>query len=176
MITDRTDKYANGYVPMYLNLAAGIGTAGRVMELGVQGGGSLELWLTLFPRGIVVGVDRNAESVWPAGSVMVVCDQSDTELVDVSKAYGPFDIIVDDASHLGDKTDESFELLWPHVKPGGFYVVEDWLVAFIGRAPMYEPEMLNFATSLLTLFADKMDDVEEILFREGQIILRKKAL
>ncbi len=36
------------------------------------------------------------------------------------------DLVIDDASHLLDETQASFEVLYPLVTPGGAYVIEDW--------------------------------------------------
>src|SRR4029077_4788030 len=42
-------------------------------------------------------------------------------------APGGFDIIIDDASHLGELTKISFwHLFENHLKPSGLYVIEDW--------------------------------------------------
>ncbi len=36
------------------------------------------------------------------------------------------DLVFDDASHLYEETRSSFESLFPHVRPGGVFVIEDW--------------------------------------------------
>ena len=38
----------------------------------------------------------------------------------------PIDIVVDDASHFLHETRESFRALFPRLRPGGLYVIEDW--------------------------------------------------
>jgi len=38
----------------------------------------------------------------------------------------PLDLVVDDASHGLDETRVSFETLFPLLRPGGVYVIEDW--------------------------------------------------
>lgn len=38
----------------------------------------------------------------------------------------PLDLVLDDASHRLDKTRQSFETLFPLLRPGGVYVIEDW--------------------------------------------------
>jgi hypothetical protein len=38
---------------------------------------------------------------------------------------GDYDLIIDDASHVSSLTVASFKILWPYLKPGGLYVVED---------------------------------------------------
>jgi hypothetical protein len=41
-------------------------------------------------------------------------------------AQGTLDIVIDDASHLYTPTRRSFEILFPMLRPGGVYVIEDW--------------------------------------------------
>ena len=36
------------------------------------------------------------------------------------------DLVVDDASHAYEETKTSFEVLFPLLRPGGIYVIEDW--------------------------------------------------
>lgn len=38
----------------------------------------------------------------------------------------PLDLVVDDASHLLEPTRSSFNVLFPALRPGGVYVIEDW--------------------------------------------------
>ena len=42
------------------------------------------------------------------------------------------DLVVDDASHLVEPTRASFETLFPFLRPGGIYIVEDWAWAHVG--------------------------------------------
>ena len=57
-------------------------------------------------------------------------DQSDTAalsaLIDKDFGDSPLDLIVDDASHALAPTQASFELLFPRLRPGGLFVIEDW--------------------------------------------------
>lgn len=165
-----TDKVSLGYLPTYYGLAEELGPAARVIEVGVLDGGSLEMWQSLFPNGTVVGVDRNYRSRWPEGTVRVVAAQDDAELPAMVAEHGPFDLVVDDASHEGALTRRTWELLWPLVAPGRYYVIEDWQVAFW---PDRDDSMLRMAESLLPTLDGT--DVDCITYRHGQIILRKKA-
>src|SRR5262249_27973076 len=55
-------------------------------------------------------------------------------------AGGQFDIIVDDASHVGRLSALSFTYMFPRLlKPGGFYVIEDICTAFLAEFPDSEP-------------------------------------
>lgn len=169
-MTFTTDKVRLGYLPTYLGLAAELGTAARVVEVGVLDGDSLVMWQSLFPEGTIVGVDHNALARWPEGTVRVVVGQNDAALPGMVAEYGPFDLIVDDASHEGALTRRTWDLLWPLVAPGRYYVIEDWQVAFW---PGRDQSMLRMAESLLPAIED--GDAESITYRHGQIILRKKG-
>lgn len=169
-MTFATDKVRLGYLPTYLGLAAELGTSARVVEVGVLRGDSLVMWQSLFPEGTIVGVDHDANARWPEGTVRVVVGQNDAALPGMVAEYGPFDLIVDDASHEGALTRRTWDLLWPLVAPGRYYVIEDWQVAFWHER---DQSMLRMAESLLPAIED--GDAESITYRHGQIILRKKA-
>ncbi len=174
----KTDKVYWGYVPTYERMAAEIGPAGRVCELGVLHGDSLDMWLTFFPKGIVVGVDQEEQSRWPVGTYKIVSLQDDERLVPALKEYAEaYDLIVDDCSHQGHLTKASFDLLWPLVAPGGWYVIEDWMVGLPswGKEDSYNLPTLHMAQEfLLLLDQDANSGVEDITYRWGQIILRKQ--
>ena len=98
----------HGYLPHYLRIAADLGMYVRVCELGVRRGDSLHLWQVLFPRGDIAGVDIDPDAMWPEGTTRIVADQADPEL---PALVGERDLIVDDASHLGDLTIAAFDHL-----------------------------------------------------------------
>ena len=52
--------------------------------------------------------------------------QVDEEVISqVLEETGELDLIIDDGSHMNEHVIGSFELLFPHLKSGGIYVVED---------------------------------------------------
>lgn len=170
-----TDKVQLGYLPTYLTLAGRIGTGGRVCEVGVDLGYSLAMWQALFPQGLVVGVDHDPSAHWPDGTTRVVCEQDDPRMPSlVGDVSSSFDLIVDDASHHGGLTRATFELLWPLVTPGGWYVVEDWQVAF-GDWPSFDASMLEMAQGLLAKLDRPDGEVAEVTYRYGMILARKRG-
>lgn len=171
-----TDKARNGYLPTYLQLAAGIGVQGIVCELGVEDGGSLELWQTLFPEGVIVGVDSDEHARWPDGTIRVVSDQMNPHLPDILQRYvHNYSLIIDDASHRGLETVTAFRLLWPLVASGGFYVIEDWGVAYEGVAPMFDPTMADAVFEPVHyIHRPHGDSVREVRFRGGLVIVEKE--
>jgi hypothetical protein len=170
----------HGYFTAYLRIAAELGPSARVCEVGVENGESLRMWQGLFPTSAgITGVDANTAATWPEGTIRVVALQDDPGLAGMVGG-GPFGLVVDDASHDGKLTTATFNLLWPLVQPGGFYVVEDWSVA-LRDDPHWGPQanwgdsMLRLAESFLPLLAWRDGECQSIEYRYGLIILRKNA-
>lgn len=167
-----TDKiYLHGYFPTYMRIAAALGPQAKVLEIGVADGESLRMWQSLFPLGEITGVDINPDAIFPAGTRKIIASQTSPRLAEL----GPFDLIVEDASHDGRLSRETFDLMWSRVAPGGFYVIEDW---FVGIRPYidgaYDPAMLETVQHLLTLLTGD-NDYESIQFRYGLAVLQKET-
>jgi demethylmacrocin O-methyltransferase len=156
----------HGYLPHYQRIAAELGMWARVCELGVREGDSLRLWQVMFPHGDVAGVDCDTQAIWPEGTTQIIADQADPAL---ATEVGPRDLIVDDASHLGELTMAAFNNLWPCVTPGGFYVIEDWWFHW-----GMKDSMLAFAQNLLPL-VQRVDEIASITYVWGLIIIRKQT-
>jgi len=95
----------------------------RVLEIGIDHGGSLQLWKTYFGMDArIVGLDIDPRCADFAEDQIEVRigNQSDTALL---KSLGPFDIVIDDGSHRLQDQLASYEALWPVTK--GVYLIED---------------------------------------------------
>jgi len=97
-------------------------------------GASVSLWKALFPIANLWEAEYDAACVQKchaegtlAGINAVTGDQGDQATVQswVQKSGGQFDAVVDDGGHRNKQIRTSFEELWPHVKPGGLYFLED---------------------------------------------------
>jgi hypothetical protein len=98
-----------------------------------SGGNSARMWAEYFTDATVSVVELEAKSPGdlPSNIHLYQGSQSDPLLIDrVDDHHGPFDVIIDDASHLSSLTIRSFELLWPHLRRGGLYIVEDTHAAY----------------------------------------------
>lgn len=102
----------------------------NVLELGVWKGASLRMWREYFPNATITGVDRTDRNITVPNTRIIICDQDCDTLPE--QLDGPFDIIVDDASHLAAPTIKSFHNLFPHLKAGGTYVIEDLQTSYNG--------------------------------------------
>jgi SAM-dependent methyltransferase len=137
------------YLPIYEQLLAPMRTrAFTLLELGVYRGDSLEMWRDAFPKATIVGVDLTPPELDLGPRVHIVRgDQADPELLRSTRethARDGFDVIVDDASHLGVTTARSLQTLYrEHLRPGGLYCIEDWGTGYLTNwhdgGPMISP-------------------------------------
>lgn len=104
----------------------------RYLELGTLNGASLRAFREYFPLAeVLVAIDIDPTTKRhedpQRGMHVVVGPQDDVEvLTDVVTRFGPFDVIIDDCSHLIGPTVASFRHLFTHgLKDGGLYIVED---------------------------------------------------
>jgi len=132
-----TDKIRNGYLEFYDPiLQPWIEKEITLLEIGVHEGGSLMLWQDYFPKGKIVGLDISLPKGFSPGERVSLFEgnQADTKfLSEVANNVAPkgFDIIIDDASHIGELTRTTFWYLFDnHLKPGGLYVIEDWFTGY----------------------------------------------
>jgi hypothetical protein len=92
-----------------------------------SGGESLRMWRTYFPRGRIFGIDIQDKSYHDERRIKTFCGSQDDEafLERVILEIGNPDIIIDDGSHMCAHIIKSFNVLFPKLSDGGYYVVED---------------------------------------------------
>lgn len=162
-----TDKDPAFYVGL------GLPADARVVEFGVQDGSSLRLWQRLYPLGTIAGVDHDAGSTWPRGTHRIVCSQVAPLLVTRLQAIEPaWDLVVDDASHDGVLTWNTFQRVWPLVEPDGWYVIEDWRVGHFNPG-VYGRTMIDVARGLVELA--ERGDVAQLLITPELLAARRPA-
>ncbi|MFF4403292.1 hypothetical protein [Streptomyces sp. NPDC001404] len=132
----RSDKWGgHWYTPHYeRHFGARRDQRVKLLEIGVGGyhapdvgGASLLMWKHYFRRGLVYGLDVFDKSALDEPRKLTVRgDQSDPEFLNaLAKRIGPLDIVIDDGSHRSSDVITSFRTLFPHLRPGGLYVIED---------------------------------------------------
>ena len=130
----RIDKWAH-YFPIYeRHFARFRNKSPRVLELGIDHGGSLQLWKRYFgPGAEIIGIDINSETMFEEPQIQTYClDQCDSHIIDL----GPFDIVIDDGSHIGEHQRQSWEHLWGCTR--GVYLIED---CHQGYPKLHYPEL-----------------------------------
>ena len=96
-----------------------------VLELGVANGDSLKHWEEWLPHARITGLDINPCPVaFDSGRVACyVGEQQDRALLDrigAERAPDGFDVVIDDAAHVGQLARISFwHIFEHHLKPGG---------------------------------------------------------
>jgi demethylmacrocin O-methyltransferase len=195
-----TDKFGeHEYTPVYDALMrAARRKPVRLLEVGVGGysgalgGESLRMWASYFRRGRITGIDVYDKTALSAGRVQVFqCSQVDApKLTSLAQELGPFDFIIDDGSHENAHQIETFGILWPHLKDGGVYIVEDvqtsYWPAYGGGAlgtPGYEKSCMRWFKELtdsvnLPEFLEPAPGaldagIASVAFHHNLIVLRK---
>lgn len=138
----KTPEYLNHYI----RLSNGFHPR-TIFELGIFQGGGFVFFDKLFEPEAISAVDISDNPVSalvdytskvPGRHAHFGTDQTDSKkLLNIvhEELGGTVDLIIDDASHLYEQTKSSFDILFPHLAPGGYYVIEDWAWA---HRPLYQ--------------------------------------
>jgi SAM-dependent methyltransferase len=142
----------------------------RIAEIGIAGGGSLKLWTEYFPKSEVYGLDIYTieelhEVLKPHASWVkdqldsikdnpriktFVADQANRKQLQsfIDKHGADFDIVLDDGGHTMEMQQTSFGFFFKHLKPGGYYVIEDVHTSLLDRWSGYGAEKDESNTTL----------------------------
>jgi hypothetical protein len=165
-----------------------------LVELRVFTGESLKIIGTHFFNARILGLDRDLKTIdfsqFP-NLFYQRCDQSDAEAIRaiVTKFSRAPDIIIDDASHLGGPTLASFNALFPLLRQGGLYCIEDWATGYWKdwedgsplehreakngkgkRFPSHDFGLVGVVKSLVDRIGS---EIEAIYFHKWVVILKK---
>lgn len=126
--TNGTDKSSNhDYGPAYESLFPDRLAVKLLMEVGNADGSSLLAWRDIFPDAHCVGLDIHPLSrSAPDRFEFHLGDQRSKEDCERAAAGRQFDFICEDATHVLKASMLTLLYLWPFVKPGGLYVIEEF--------------------------------------------------
>ena len=126
-----SDKWSI-YLPVYESVFAPYRDRQlRLLEIGIQNGGSLEIWGRFFPRAqALIGCDINPACGAlrydnPVVSVIVGDANDDATQQRIQAVTQGLDIVIDDGSHTSSDIVRSFCRYFPMIEPGGLFVAED---------------------------------------------------
>jgi hypothetical protein len=173
--------------------------AENIFEIGIWDGGSIALWFQEFqPKKHVAidfssrgdsdyfqryiaarGLETRIKTYWGI-------DQADSaklrEIV-LNEFTGSLDLVLDDASHLYEPTKASFEALFPLLRPGGFYIIEDWAWAYWKdcQAPDHpyfgsQVEMTKLIFELVELTGSCRALISSLTICEGFVVVERGEL
>ncbi len=170
-----------------------LGIGGEDKELG---GASLKGWADYFPNARICGVDIYPKAALDTDRIYTYTgSQVDkTFLTNVLLMTGTPDIIIDDASHVNTMTIESFRILFPLLKPGGIYVIEDLVCALrwdfggsIDLMDMHLVTTMNYLFSMLHSLnpiehvanehykrPEEFKDIESVHMYPDMVVIKKK--
>lgn len=160
----------------------------RLLEIGVLGGAGIRTWAEWLthPNAMIYGMDIETFRYAGCADPRVYIIEADASNPSINtKVPFELDVVIDDGSHFVSQQVKQFNLLWPHVKRGGYYTIEDlhtyaspqhcdvpgmnvmdWIhkaaVAIQAKGPLGQAKRVPGDS-----------DVEWILIRKGLCIIRK---
>ncbi len=148
----------------------------NLLEIGVggydnpyKGGHSLRMWKRYFPFGKIYSMDVYDKSFLQEKRIKIYKgSQVDKDFLDkvVSEIDG-LDVIIDDGSHINEHVIQTFNYLFPLLKDGGLYIIEDVQTSyweFFGG----DSRNLNNPKTMMAYFKSLTDSLnhEEFLLRD----------
>lgn len=191
-------KEGHGYVRYYESLFEEFRDEPvKILEIGVARGCSHWMWARYFENGHIYGVDneeyfkgedyqKHRDKDTPADQAPITfikADQSYSEqMKEVATKYGPFDVIIDDGSHVPHHQIMSFNLLWPHCKR--YYSIEDMhpgykdarheTVDYFSRHVLGDLNRYGESRHADVEFNPSHNDVEWVLFPANMILVKRR--
>jgi predicted O-methyltransferase YrrM len=162
-------------VDRYRELCEGPWGGSAIFELGIAEGGSTALLALLAKPRRLIAIDLEPHPLAPLADFVDARGLGDvvrphygvnqasreqlTEILGADLGDEHLDVVIDDASHRLAETRASFEILFPRLRSGGVYVIEDWNLAHTMRdairaglqdtsAPGHEELVQRFRESL----------------------------
>lgn len=167
-----TDKASgkHDFARIYESFLAPIRHAPVVMlELGVKHGASVRMWEEYFTSGRIYGVDINNGASRHSSDRIKVFEggQADPATLQAVLSEAPrLNVVVDDGSHRYRDQYESLTQLWPHVVPGGVYIVEDTHTSYLAQYGMG----FRQRPSTIELCKDLVDDIYQGLHKQTRTL------
>jgi hypothetical protein len=123
----------------------------KVLEIGIQRGGNVSFLLQVLPAGsTVVGIDIHLPQQKLPKSIQFIKGSSlDTKVIAEVSKLGPYDLIVEDASHIQSHVCKNLDNYAPMLKINGIMIIEDTQCAILpgwGRGIYGRKNILNHYT------------------------------
>ena len=172
-------------------LALGDEKFDTILELGVFQGGSIVFFDKLFRPAKLIGIELAPTAVEalddyirlsaPHIKVFYNSSQDDERLLNAivhEEFNGQLDLVVDDASHLYAQTRKSMEVLFPLLRPGGTYIIEDWAWSHRPNAQTKDhpwrkqPAMTNLVFEIISELGGS-NEIESVYVNNNHVKIKK---
>ncbi len=167
-----------------------------MLEIGIAQGGSAFLHTSLFRLSKYVGLDRRREDAtvltllerkYGSNRVRLFYETSQADKARIAQICdeefdGLCDVVIDDASHQYELSVQTLEAALPHLRPGGFYIIEDWSWAHWPGAKWQDgktgynidqPALSNLVFELTMLCASRPDILRDGVIKKGFTAFRR---
>lgn len=161
MYREHTGKVSNKW-ELYLDVYDAAFASRRaqpvsLVEVGVQNGGSLELWARYFANARAItgcDIDPRCGALRfgdPRVSVVVGPVNAPATAREIAARAGNFDLFIDDGSHVSPDIIAAFCNYFPHLQPGGLYIAEDLHCAYLPKwqGGIEQPNAVAFFRALV---------------------------
>jgi len=101
-------------------------TIHNMLEIGIETGASLNMWKEWLPHAHVYAIDT-VDCTHMSDDRCTIWKMSQTDVTGITEALQgiALDLIVDDGSHFCNHQQITLQGLWPLLKSGGWYIIED---------------------------------------------------
>jgi cephalosporin hydroxylase len=150
--------------------------AKSILEIGIWDGGGLLMLRDYFPKAKIIGLDIRVplKDLSQERVTVLIGDQGKKEELEQLLPYVPYDIIIDDGSHILADIATSFKFLWPHVSEGGLYIIEDTEHSYNKGQ---EGSVIEFAKNLVhQKFIRTHTDMYSVSFALNTVVIEKRTL
>jgi hypothetical protein len=137
---------------------------GSILEIGIDSGKSLNMWLELFPNAFIYGMDIGGKCSGARFNV-INGDQSNSSdlkrVNDIIKNDNLF-FVNDDGSHIPEHQLLTFNTLFPSLCEGGVYIIEDVETSYWTKGNCYNyPTRYGYRhpNSIIEIFKEVADSV-----------------
>lgn len=185
MTVCKNAQYAETYEEI---LAPYVGKAVNFAEIGIGYGGCLQVWKWyLGDKAMIYGIDYHTERFYEEPRIKcMVADQTDRDSLrnlDIPE----LDIFIDDASHRSPDQINTFEVIFPKIKSGGVYVVEDVYCSYrksYGGGYLNPGSFMEYCKNIVDSFHYSEDEriqphpminaIKSFSIYVGMVVIRKK--
>ena len=148
------------YIEKYYN------SNGGMVEVGLLGGASLNLWLELFPNMHIYGLDINPSENIQKHKRHTIIKTDQSIQTDLDNAFDKIEetiwFINDDGSHIPEHQLLTFNTLFPKLENGGVYIIEDIETSYWTKDGLYGYDTrygLGHPKSIIEIFKTAIDGV-----------------